>query len=122
MSENKKYDGINEGTKIKAILQLRAIEFLKEYEPKQTLDFYAKLLCWDIHTTYRTALDSYIMPMLCHGYFIYNGDDKYTFNENRKSNSKIKKGKITKDSVENQESATDFMKRRKAARVNRRLT
>ena len=112
MSENKKRDGINEGTKIKASLQLRAIEFMKEYDDEQTLECYAQLLCWDLHTTYRTALDSYILPMMQHKYFIYLGDNKYSF-KNGKENKQVKKGKITKDSIENnEESATEFMKRK----------
>jgi hypothetical protein len=112
MTENiKQKDGINEGTKIKASLQLRAIEFLKDYPCSKTLDSYARLLCWDLHTTYRTALDSYIMPMYEHNYFVYEGNDKFSFN-NGKENKKIKKGKIDKDSIENKESATDYMKRK----------
>ena len=97
MIENiKQKDGINEGTKIKASLQLRAIEFLKSYQPSKTLDSYARLLCWDIHTTYRTALDSYIMPMYEHNYFVYEGNDKFSF-KNGKENKQIKKGKIEKE-------------------------
>lgn len=112
MSDNiKQKDGINEGTKIKASLQLRAIEFLKDYPQSKTLDSYARLLCWDLHTTYRTALDSYIMPMYEHGYFVYEGNDKFTFH-NGIENKKVKKGKINKDIVENKESATEYMQRK----------
>jgi hypothetical protein len=115
MSEQKKHDGINEGTKIKASLQLRAIDFMKEYEQKQTLESYAQLLCWDIHTTYRTALDSYIMPMMRHKYFMYEGDDKYTFIGNGKSNKKVKKGKIQEESLKEyneEESLKEYAERR----------
>ena len=92
-------DGINEGTKIKASLQLRSLEFLKNYPQQKTLDSYARLLCWDLHTTYRTALDSYIMPMYEHGYFAYDGEDKFSF-KNGKENKQIKKGKIESENKE----------------------
>lgn len=111
-------DGINEGTKIKAALQLRAIEFMKDYETEQTLDAYAQLLCWDLHTTFRTALDSYIMPMYRHKYFVYNGDDKYTFN-NGKQNKQIKKGIIDKDTIEDKESPMEYMKRKQEEKAEK---
>ncbi len=92
-------DGINEGTKAKASLQLRAIEFLKNYPQHKTLDSFARLLCWDLNICYRTALDSYIMPMYEHGYFFYEGEDKFSF-KNGKENKQIKKGKIESDKEE----------------------
>jgi hypothetical protein len=111
---NKQKDGINEGTKIKAQLQLRAIEFLKSYPQNKTLDSYARLLCWDLHTTYRTALDSYIMPMYEHNYFVYNGDDKFSF-KNGKENKQIKKSKIEKEEIDKtkmeDESVEEYFKR-----------
>jgi hypothetical protein len=114
MSDNsiKQKDGINEGTKIKASLQLRAIEFLKSYSCSKTLDSYARLLCWDIHTTYRTALDSYIMPMYEHGFFIYEGNDKFSFC-NGKANKQLKKGKTEKE-----ESPTEYMIRKEKEKLN----
>jgi hypothetical protein len=62
--------------------------------------------------TYGNVLASYIKPMMRHGYLIYEGDNLFTFIGNGKSNEKIKKGKIDKDSVENEESATNYMKRK----------
>ena len=38
-SENKK-EGVNEGTKAKASLQLRALEFMKNYGVNRTLEIY----------------------------------------------------------------------------------
>lgn len=112
MTENtKQKDGINEGTKIKAVLQLRAIEFLKSYPNSKTLDTYARLLCWDIHTTYRTALDSYIMPMYEHNYFIYEGNDIFTF-KNGKENKQIKKERITTETKEHSEEFMAYAKRK----------
>lgn len=112
MTENiKQKDGINEGTKIKAVLQLRTIEFLKSYPCSKTLDTYARLLCWDIHTTYRTALDSYIMPMYEHGFFEYEGNDIFTF-KNGKISKQIKKDIITKKTVEDKEDFMQYAQRR----------
>ena len=95
-SENKK-EGVNEGTRAKASLQLRALEFMKKYGENKTLEIYAELLCWDLNTTKRTALDSYVLPMLRHGYIIYINDNKYSFIGNGKENKQIKKGKIDKE-------------------------
>jgi len=110
-SENRK-EGVNEGTKVKATLQLRAIDFMSTYDSISTLEIYAELLCWDLHTTKRTALDSYILPMLRHGYFINVGDNKYSFIGNGKGNKKIKKDRITTETKEEKEEFMDYAKRK----------
>jgi hypothetical protein len=109
-SENRK-EGVNEGTKAKASLQLRAIEFMKNYSKSATLEIYAELLCWDLHTTKRTALDSYILPMLRHGYIINVDDNKYSFVGNGKENKKIKKGNVDFTDKLKDETETQFLNR-----------
>jgi hypothetical protein len=87
--------------------------------PDKTLDSYARLLCWDIHTTYRTVLDSYIMPMYEHDFFVYEGNDIFTF-KNGKENKKIKKGVIDKDSLEDKEEFMDYAKRKQKEKEDKK--
>lgn len=69
---------VNEGTKAKQTLQSQALRYMASYSSGQSLETYAELLCWDIHVTRRTALESYILPMLRHGYLKYVGESKYS--------------------------------------------
>ncbi len=86
-------DGLNEGTKLKQKLQERALKFMADYPDSQTLESFAEFLCWDLNMTYRNVLESYINPMMRHGYLIYEGHNLFSF-RNGKENKQIKKGKI----------------------------
>jgi hypothetical protein len=75
MSEE--HESVNEGTQAKQTLQARALQAMQKYPNNQTLKAYAEYLCWDLNITARTALESYIMPMLRHGYIKYAGVSQY---------------------------------------------
>jgi hypothetical protein len=63
----------NIGTACKATLQEQALKFMQKYPKDRTAKQYANLLCWDIRVSRRTALESYIEPMIEHGILVYSG-------------------------------------------------
>lgn len=68
---------VNEGTKAKQTLQGQSLRRMASYPLGKSLTTYAELLCWDICVTKRTAMDSYILPMVRHGYLKYVGDSTF---------------------------------------------
>jgi hypothetical protein len=69
---------VNEGTEAKKTLQSQTLRYMASYPIEQTLMDYAELLCWDICVTRRTAFESYVLPMLKHGYLKYVGKSSYS--------------------------------------------
>ena len=65
---------VNEGTTAKQTLQSQSLRFMQNYPLGKPLMTYAELLCWDINVTRRTAFESYVLPMLRHGYLKYVGE------------------------------------------------
>jgi hypothetical protein len=80
---------VNEGTKAKQALQGQALRRMASYPTCQSLTAFAELLCWDLCVTKRTAFDSYILPMLRHGFLkyagvsIYDGKSLYNFSNSQ---------------------------------------
>lgn len=72
------YQSVNEGTSNKGKLQEIALQCIAKYPSNQSLRTYAELLCWDMKVSFRTALDSYVLPMMRKGYFIHVRGDIYT--------------------------------------------
>ena len=68
---------VNEGTTAKQTLQSQALRYMQNYPLGKPLIVYAELLCWDINVTRRTAFESYVLPMLRHGYLKYVGESPY---------------------------------------------
>ena len=67
----------NKGTEAKALLQEQAIKCMQKYPKNLTKKQYACLLCWDIRVSQRTALESYIEPMIEHGILVPSGKGRY---------------------------------------------
>ena len=72
------FQSVNEGTGNKGKLQDQSITHLPSYPPNQTLKAYAEHLGWDIKVSTRTALESYILPMVRKGYLVHVKGDIYT--------------------------------------------
>jgi hypothetical protein len=72
------FQSVNEGTSNKGKLQDQAVMRISTYQPNQTLKVYAELLSWDLKVSFRTALDSYVLPMMRKGYLIHVKGDVYT--------------------------------------------
>lgn len=72
------FQSVNEGTSNKGKLQERAIQCIIKYPLNQTLKTYAEHLSWDLQVSTRTALESYILPMVRKGYFTHVTGDIYT--------------------------------------------
>ena len=72
------FQSVNEGTNNKGKLQDIAVQCIKKYPTNQTLKVYAEYLSWDLKVTVRTALESYVIPMMRRGYFIHVRSDIYT--------------------------------------------
>ncbi len=72
------FQSVNEGTSNKGKLQEIATECIKNYPSNQPLKTYAELLSWDLKLSFRTALESYVLPMMRKGYFIHVTGDTYT--------------------------------------------
>jgi hypothetical protein len=68
---------VNQGTEAKQTLQGQALRAMATYPLGRSLMTYAELLCWDLHVTRRTAFESYILPMMRHGYLKYVGESEY---------------------------------------------
>ena len=68
---------VNTGTENKSLLQEQALRFMKTYPKNRTPRQYACLLCWDIRVTQRTAMESYIEPMIAHGILIPSGNNQF---------------------------------------------
>jgi len=80
MRQNNDEGTPNIGTTCKATLQEQALKFMRKYPNDRTAKQYANLLCWDIRVSRRTALESYIEPMIEHGILVYSGKNRYRFN------------------------------------------
>ncbi len=81
------FQSVNEGTSNKGKLQEIAVQCIKKYPPNQTLKTYAELLSWDLKVSFRTALESYVLPMMRKGYFIHVKGDIYTQTSNNQPQS-----------------------------------
>jgi hypothetical protein len=68
---------VNTGTENKSLLQEQALRFMKTYPKDRTARQYACLLCWDIRVSQRTAMESYIEPMIAHGILVPSGNNQY---------------------------------------------
>jgi hypothetical protein len=68
---------VNTGTENKALLQEQALRFMKTYPKDRNARHYACLLCWDIRVTQRTAMESYIEPMIAHGILVSSGNNQF---------------------------------------------
>jgi hypothetical protein len=83
------FQSVNEGTSNKGKLQDMALRCIVTYPPNQTLKAYAELLSWDLKVSFRTALESYVLPMLRKGYLIHVRGDTYTQTESNQSQAKV---------------------------------
>jgi hypothetical protein len=83
------FQSVNEGTSNKGKLQDMALRCITTYPQNQTLKAYAELLSWDLKVSFRTALDSYILPMLRKGYLIHVRSDTYTQTQNNQLQTKV---------------------------------
>lgn len=107
--ENKLFGkSVNVGTANKFLLQKQAIEFLREYPKDKTLKEYARLLCWDLAISQRTALENYIEPMAERLILIPSGNDCYRLNN----------GGVAVKEIE--ESATDYIKRKEKEKKDKK--
>ena len=87
------HESVNEGTSNKGKLQDIAVRCIKNYPANKTLRAYSEYLCFDIKVSARTALESYILPMMRHGYFIHVSGDIFTQAQNEPQNSVTNKCK-----------------------------
>jgi hypothetical protein len=71
---------VNTGTENKSLLQEQALRFMKTYPKDRTPRQYARLLCWDIRVSQRTAMESYIEPMIAHGILVPSGNNQFRLN------------------------------------------
>jgi len=89
---------VNVGTENKEELQNQALRFMKKYPENKTAKQYARLLCWNIRVSQRTALENYIEPMIEHGILISSGSNCYRFDPEydyeESFMEQVKKGKI----------------------------
>lgn len=76
-SKNNTEPTVNTGTENKSLLQEQALRFMKTYPKDRTARQYACLLCWDIRVSQRTAMESYIEPMIAHGILAPSGNNQF---------------------------------------------
>jgi predicted nucleic acid-binding Zn ribbon protein len=80
IEEHTENNSVNIGTYNKRQLQQQSIIYFRTYPKNKTAKQYAYRLSWDINTTYKTALENYIRPMIEQGILISSGDNCFKLN------------------------------------------